>query len=139
MEGEGSWCRVCCTILGAGLSPQYQQALQQLHRVQGCCLTACLGINAATTQAFCHRQLLWVSVLVCVDAVGTGAVRILTLALSRTNLSFHKEHGGHSIPSPLPCSSTLLWLHHSLWNGQSESSGFKRHRQKAGIQLVLNK
>lgn len=78
VEGEGSWCRVCGTILRAGLSPQHQQTLQQLHRVQGCCLPACLGVDAATTQTLCHRQLLWVAVLVCVNAVGTGAMRILS-------------------------------------------------------------
>lgn len=70
VEGKGAWYRVPCTVLGAGLSPQHQQALQQLHGVQGGCLTACLSIDAAPTQAFCHSQLLWVPVLICVNAVG---------------------------------------------------------------------
>lgn len=70
VEGERSWCRVCGPVLGAGPSSQHQQALQQLHRVQGSGLAARLGVDATPTQAFRHCQLLRVAVLICVDAVG---------------------------------------------------------------------
>lgn len=123
-----STSRLCssCTEFRAAVSRPVLALMQPRHK-------------HSATASFCGKRFWSVSML-----WGQEQWEYSALVLPRTNLSSGKQRGGHSTLSPAPWSSTLLWLHHLLWNGQSKSSGFERHRQKGtgtekvGIQLVLN-